>query len=84
VKTSKMDNSNNYNDKLFFRVWRNQYLLRLIFHFIHTVEWVKPVDYRYIGFSFRKKFKNITTMESLIDKKLFQLLKCKLEAKEFI
>ncbi|EGC39360.1 hypothetical protein DICPUDRAFT_27133, partial [Dictyostelium purpureum] len=75
-------NNNNYNDELFFRVWRNQYLFRLIFHFIHTVEWVKPVNIKDNGFSFRKKFKNITIIEDMINKNLFQLLKCKLEAKE--
>ncbi|KAK5579336.1 hypothetical protein RB653_009018 [Dictyostelium firmibasis] len=64
------------NESIFWRVIHNVYLLKLI---IERVEVAVATD------MFRQiKFKHITSMESMIEKRQFELLKCKLKANENI
>ncbi|EGC40473.1 hypothetical protein DICPUDRAFT_25175, partial [Dictyostelium purpureum] len=79
-----MITNSNKNETLFYKVFHNKYLFNLIFYHIRATEWVKYSDIRRINNENRKKFKEITSLDWLLKNKEYQLLKCKLEAKEYI
>ncbi|EGC29969.1 hypothetical protein DICPUDRAFT_158374 [Dictyostelium purpureum] len=79
-------NNNNYDQKtseLFYLVFHNKYLFNKIFHFIHSVELIKYNSINDIPEN-RIIFKNIKSVNFLLNKKLYHLLKCKLESDEYI
>ncbi|EGC35449.1 hypothetical protein DICPUDRAFT_24144, partial [Dictyostelium purpureum] len=72
------------NEKWFFKVFRDKYLLNKIFNFIHTYEWIMVDPHARIQYSNKKKFKDIDSLQWMLEKKQFPLIKCKLEAGEII
>ncbi|EGC40469.1 hypothetical protein DICPUDRAFT_146599 [Dictyostelium purpureum] len=71
-------------EKLFYKVIHNKVLFRLIFHHIHTTNWVEYDNIDHIVCNNRRKFKDISSLEWIIKYKQYSLLKCKLEANELI
>ncbi|KAM9966424.1 hypothetical protein ACTFIR_006636 [Dictyostelium discoideum] len=74
----------NYFELLFWKVFRNGYLFSEIFEKIHSTEWIIYEKFQQYHFLNRIKFKYILSLDLMIEKKLFQLLKCKLIANEQI
>ncbi|EGC28882.1 hypothetical protein DICPUDRAFT_100004 [Dictyostelium purpureum] len=86
MNSSNNNNNNGNHDQktseLFYQVFHNKYLFNKIFHFIHSVDLIK---YKSINnHDNRIIFRNITSLKFLLNKKLYHLLKCKLEAGEYI
>ncbi|EGC35582.1 hypothetical protein DICPUDRAFT_78740 [Dictyostelium purpureum] len=99
INNNNNNNNNNYyyNDnneihtydesfsKLFYKVFHNKVLFNLIFYHIYTTDWDDSAifsDSNYL--KSRIAFKNIRSVDWIIKKGLFMLLKCKLEAGEFL
>ncbi|KAM9979012.1 hypothetical protein ACTFIZ_000341 [Dictyostelium cf. discoideum] len=77
-KINRINNSNNY-EKSFWKIFGNFYLLKLIINKINSTEWIKFENPKQINhFKNRKKFKDITSLKWMIKKKLFTLLKLKI------
>ncbi|EGC29482.1 hypothetical protein DICPUDRAFT_23823, partial [Dictyostelium purpureum] len=71
-------------DRLFYKVFHNTYLFKTILGFIQEVEWVNYDDPSQITSSNRYRFKDIVSLKWMVQNKMFSLLKCKLEANEYI
>ncbi|EGC33917.1 hypothetical protein DICPUDRAFT_153957 [Dictyostelium purpureum] len=80
------NNDNNYDEKtskVFYLVFHNKFLFNKIFNFIHSVEFIKYNSLNDVQ-NERFIFKNITSLKFLLEKKLYHLLKYKLESDEYI
>ncbi|KAN0009385.1 hypothetical protein ACTFIU_006672 [Dictyostelium citrinum] len=73
---------NNKNEILFWKVYRNIYLNKIIFEQLESEIIFK--DYRMSNSKSRVKFKDIRSLKWMIDNCEFQILKRKIENKEFI
>ncbi|KAM9953988.1 hypothetical protein ACTFIR_009103 [Dictyostelium discoideum] len=81
-KIDRINNSNNC-EKSFWKIFSNFYLLKLIFNKINNTEWAKFENPKKINyFKNRKKFKDITSLKWMLKKKLFSLLKLKINNNE--
>ncbi|EGC29148.1 hypothetical protein DICPUDRAFT_43262, partial [Dictyostelium purpureum] len=72
------------NESSFFKVFQNKFLLKKILEEIQNTEWYHYDDYRQYSIFNRRKFKYIKSLEWMVTKKQFQLLKCKSINKEYI
>ncbi|KAM9981895.1 hypothetical protein ACTFIY_004201 [Dictyostelium cf. discoideum] len=77
-------NKSSSEEVLFWKVFGNVYLLKLIFHHIHTTEWVVYEAYKKINVQNRWKFKDVYSLDWMILKKQYPLLINKIKFGDFI
>ncbi|EGC38114.1 hypothetical protein DICPUDRAFT_29193, partial [Dictyostelium purpureum] len=78
------ENNDIYFESLFWKVFHNRYILSKILNQIYINEWFSYFNYDDYNIKNRIRFKHIHSLDWMVDNNQIALLKCKLEAKEFI
>ncbi|KAM9970795.1 hypothetical protein ACTFIR_002659 [Dictyostelium discoideum] len=83
VDSNNNNNENENNEIIFWKVFHNKVLLNYILNQISETKIIVN-NFKDISYENKMKFKDIQSFEWMVDKKQFQLLKCKIKSNEYL